>query len=205
MLQVRGPLSAKALVPTRAALELANNKIDFYDFLVAHGFESNVPRVIDSPTQFPVVAKLAYGSNGAGVWIVNDGAQLEALRRQHPGEDLFLTEYIDGTREYAFHLLAKHGKILWSGLVEHDHSVMGDKPFIRGRDGATGSSRACDDFPELGVLHSIVGRLAFSGTACFDFKVVEQTPKIFEINPRPGYSLALLINEYLDALIEQLA
>jgi len=205
MQQVRGPLAAKALVPTRNALELANHKINFYDFLVAHGFESNVPRVIESPSRFPVVAKLAYGSNGSSVWIVEHDDQLDELLNRHPRDELFFSEYIADTREYAFHLLAKHGEILWSGLVEHDHSESGSRPYIRGRDGAIGTSQRRGDFPELKVLHAIIARLGFSGTACFDFKMVDATPKIFEVNPRPGYSLALFINEYLDALLDQLA
>jgi carbamoylphosphate synthase large subunit len=157
--------------------------------------------VIETPKRYPLVAKKAIGNNGDGVWIVKDDVQLAALFNVHERANMVLSEYIPGTREYAFHFLAKHGKVIWSGLVEHDHSTGDDTPYVRGRDGAVGTSATCAESSELKVLHAIIEKLGFTGTGCFDFKVVNGTPKIFELNPRPGYSIAMWINHYLSALL----
>jgi predicted ATP-grasp superfamily ATP-dependent carboligase len=205
MYGVSGPLSAKALFPTRAVLELADNKIDFYLYLIAHGFGLNIPQIIEMPTQYPIVAKKAFGSNGEAVWILQDDVQLATLLNTHQRENIVLSEYIPGTREFAFHFLAKHGAIIWSGVVEHDHSNSDDTPYVRGLNGAGRTSLTCTEFPELNVLYAIIEKLGFTGTGCFDFKLLDGTPKIFELNPRPGYSIALWINQYLSALLTHLS
>ena len=200
-----GALSAKALFPTRDLLELADNKIHFYQYLNAHGFGSNVPQIIETPTHYPIVAKADFGFNGEGVWILQDDNQLAALLNTPRRERIVLSEYIPGSREYAFHFLAKHGKILWSGVVEHDHSTADDTPYVRGQNGADGTSKTSGEFSELRVLYEIIEKLGFTGTGCFDFKVLDGTLKIFELNPRPGYSIAFWINQYLNALVAHLA
>jgi carbamoylphosphate synthase large subunit len=204
MFGVSDKLSAKALIPTRDVLELADNKITFYQYLFAHGFGSSVPQIIETPTQYPIVAKMDFGSNGEGVWILHDDEQLASLLNTHQRENIVLSEYIPGSREFAFHFLAKHGEILWSGVVEHDHATSDATPYVRGQNGAVGTSVTCAEFSELNVLHAIIEKLGFTGTGCFDFKVLDGTPKIFELNPRPGYSIALWINQYLSALLTHL-
>jgi carbamoylphosphate synthase large subunit len=160
-----------------------------------------VPQRLHTPAHYPIVAKTQFGDNSEGVWIVHDADELAALRDRHEPEPVVLTEYIPGTCEYAFHFLAKQGKVLWSGLVEHDHSESGDWPYIRGQNGANGISRTCGEIPRSSVLYAIVDALDFTGTGCFDFKVVDGTVKLFELNPRPGYSLAFWLNPYLNALV----
>ncbi len=205
MFGVSDQLSVKALFPTRDVLELADNKISFYQYLIAQGFGSSVPQIIETPRQYPIVAKAAFGSNGERVWILEDDHQLADLLDTHQRENIVLSEYIPGSREFAFHFLAKHGEILWSGVVEHDHSASDATPYVRAQNGAVGTSLTCAEFSELKVLHAIIQKLGFTGTGCFDFKVLDGTPKIFELNPRPGYSIALWINQYLSALLTHLA
>jgi hypothetical protein len=50
-------------------------------------------------------------------------------------------------------------------------------------------------------LAPILGEADYTGTSCFNYKMVAGEPKIFEINPRFGQSLAHDINNYLDAYI----
>jgi predicted ATP-grasp superfamily ATP-dependent carboligase len=45
----------------------------------------------------------------------------------------------------------------------------------------------------------------YSGTSCFNYKIADGRPKLFEINPRPGGSLRLDLNAYLDAYLAALA
>jgi carbamoylphosphate synthase large subunit len=198
-------LAAKALVPTLEVLELADNKIRFYEYLLAQGYAANVPRIFETPTHYPVVAKLDYGLAGQGVWVVDDAEQWASLLQKHPREKMVLCEYIPGSREYAFQYMARRGEIVWSGLIEHDHSASGDTPYVHGQHRIGGVSRTRAAFAELHVLRSIVQRLEFTGTGCFNFKMLEGTPKIFELNPRPGYSFSYWINQYLGVLLTQLA
>jgi hypothetical protein len=204
MQQIGGPLSAKALVPTPELLALADHKSNFYRHLAAHGFGANVPQLFEAPTRYPVVAKKDLGDNGDGVWIVQSEAQLAALLQTQPRESLVFSEFIPGPREFAYHFLAKGGDIVWSGVVEHDHSDNGAAPYVRGQNGAVGDSSASSTTAELAVLRAVVAQLRFTGTGCFDGKVLDGTVKIFELNPRPGYSIALWLNQYLDALLTHL-
>jgi hypothetical protein len=57
----------------------------------------------------------------------------------------------------------------------------------------------------LDLFSEILARLEFEGTACFDYKIVNGKPVIFEINPRFGGSLCSDITGYLDAYVGSLA
>lgn len=41
----------------------------------------------------------------------------------------------------------------------------------------------------LGLFSDILNLIDFNGLFCFNFKIVDDVPMIFEINPRLGWSL----------------
>ncbi|HXQ15763.1 MAG TPA: hypothetical protein VN814_14185 [Caulobacteraceae bacterium] len=49
------------------------------------------------------------------------------------------------------------------------------------------------------LLGEILSALDYQGTACFNYKVVDGKPLIFEINPRYGASLSVDVTGYVDA------
>ncbi len=58
--------------------------------------------------------------------------------------------------------------------------------------------------PFRDVFAAVLQALDYSGTSCFNYKIADGKPKLFEINPRAGGSLRLDLNAYLDACIAAL-
>jgi predicted ATP-grasp superfamily ATP-dependent carboligase len=65
----------------------------------------------------------------------------------------------------------------------------------------TSFDRGCD---HVDLFSQILERLSYEGTACFDYKVVDGKPLVFEINPRYGGSLSGDVTAYLDAYVDAL-
>ncbi len=60
--------------------------------------------------------------------------------------------------------------------------------------------KAVDDETFLDVFADILQIAGFTdGTCCVDYKVVDGIPKIFEVNPRFGWSLLYDLGNYLRA------
>jgi predicted ATP-grasp superfamily ATP-dependent carboligase len=57
-------------------------------------------------------------------------------------------------------------------------------------------------YPDL--FAQILTRLDYEGTACFNYKIANGQPMIFEINPRFGGSLTQDVTAYADAYIAAL-
>ena len=50
------------------------------------------------------------------------------------------------------------------------------------------------------IFAKILAALEFEGVGCFNFKIIDEQPVIFELNPRYGGSLSRDINNFLTAL-----
>ena len=55
------------------------------------------------------------------------------------------------------------------------------------------------------LFGDILGKLDYEGAACFNYKLADDAPRIFEINPRFGGSLVMDVTAFVDAYRAALA
>ena len=132
---------------------------------------------------FPCVVKPYSGGAGRGVFIANDA---DDIPRSH--EKMMLTEYLPGTREYATTFFLKKGKLLFERTYLKQAE---SEPYILQTEASVDVKKVTTPFSPL--LKEIVDTLDGGGEYCLcsiNYKMVGGSLKIFEINPRPGYTLA---------------
>jgi carbamoylphosphate synthase large subunit len=198
----------RCLAPRAEVVALCQDKLAFNRFLIRAGLGRYVPRLLDAPlAAAPFVIKPRWGEWGLGVKVIpSSDAGLDAADRAQLAEgQAFLQTYAPGAREFALHVAARDGVLIWSRLIAHEmgaESHMGQTRYVKGRDRQPLSSYAWDQDPGLGVFAEILARLGYEGTGCFDFKLGPEGPLIFEFNPRPGASIVTEVNSWIAVLLE---
>ena len=188
--------SAAALCPSPETVALCDDKGSFNDFLLHNGFAALVPRLYapNETADYPIVVKPRHGAWGQGVRILHSPADEERL----PNASGWLRQaYVPGQAERVAHILAVDGEIrFWSGL-----DCTAGKEFTINGQGQPVRYSPANDAAAVAHLSAILRQLRYTGTACFDYKWVDDRPMIFELNPRIGYSLIRDINGYLAATL----
>jgi hypothetical protein len=182
--------------PSAEVVELCHDKLALTKFLIAEGFSSFVPTHRRSGAPYPYVWKRRHGSWGEHCHVVEGPQDERALDLSDDAS--FAQTLASGQVEFATHVLRVGGQIRYSSTFAFEMSgpalVMGalHQPLMRR------FSRGSD---HLALFSDILARLAYEGTACFDYKVVDGRPLLFEINPRYGGSLSEDVTAYLDAYV----
>jgi hypothetical protein len=102
-----------------------------------------------------------------------------------------------GKSEYATHILCKDNKIVYSLNVKY--TFANDMP-IKGKDKPLYMTIIKSYY--LDTFTTILNTINFEGLCCFNYKIVDGKPLIFEINPRFGGSLCPFFFIFLDQLDE---
>ena len=135
--------------------------------------------------------------------IVFSPAEEKDLAANVAADDYFKQEYTPGRVEYATHILALDGIVRYRSTIE---AVFGEEFYVCGKFTAPVSVRRVPTVVAE-TLSRIIAALEYTGTCSVNYKVEDGVPKLFEINPRPGSSLPLDLNTYLDVhlgLLEEL-
>lgn len=189
-----------AIYPTATAARICEDKLALVEFLQARGFGHAVPPRRAAGAPYPYVLKRRTGYWGRHAHVVRDAAHETTLDLGAP--DWFAQDFIPGATEYAAHILRDGGRIWYASTVTYDlgrpDAVLG----AHARPVRMTLTRGC---AHLRGFAEILAALDYEGTACIDYKLVDGVPKIFEINPRFGASLAHDINAYLDLYLAALA
>jgi len=182
--------------PSAEVVALCRDKLRLTELLIASGFSTVVPRVRSSGAPYPYVWKRRRGDWGSHCYIVKGSQGERALDLSD--EAWFAQALVPGEVEYATHILRAGGEIRYASTVTYE---MAGDAFVLGvheRPLGTSLSPGCDHLP---LFSDILARLEYEGTACFDYKVVEGQPLLFEINPRYGGSLSADVTAYVDAYV----
>lgn len=186
----------KFLVPGIDALNVLENKRKFYQAMVKYGFGKYVPEMYDNTDtlKFPCIKKNESGSGGKHQVIVHDKESIGTVS----GKELFC-EYFMGDTEYATNILFVNNKVNYHVTFEKKTN---SEFYILGvgdnRYSAVANKLVNSQFIDL--FEQILIRFKYQGFCCFDYKIVNGIPKIFEINPRLGYSNSL----HADALFNSI-
>ena len=185
-----------AIAPSRDHAFLAGNKISFNNWMIRSGFDRFVPQVYDTDIRFPCVLKRSQDAFGRRTRIIHDRHELSAALRTGEYEVSYCQELVESDREYTTHILCWQGEIHFALTFGF---LFGTKAYVKGISGVGeifSETRSCR--PELA---EIVRALGYSGIACFNYKLSDNRPQIFEMNPRFGGSLAMSVNAFLPAYL----
>lgn len=188
------------LVPPLTALELAHDKLEFNRFL-RRAFPDCVPD-FEQDFALPYLIKKRRDAGANHTWLIRTAEEEQQHRAELESTDFFRQVYVPGRIEYTAHIFF-HERILAGFTVEfhmnRDWYVRGIRmqPFQNVEMVAT-------DLQHAELFAEILNELCFRGFCCFNYKLIDGQPKIFELNPRLGGSAHLRINEMLEAMVDHL-
>lgn len=187
---------SKAIVPSDEAIDACDQKREFVRRLSACGFARYLPAWGDG-LDYPYLLKKNVGEWGVGIHII-DGAETEvAHRRQLESGDYLKQQYIDGRTEYTTHLLMVARRNVFMRSVEFGFA----QPLhVKGKRFQHASQVLVDHRRYSRLFEDVMNTLGFQGFCCFNYKLVDGVPKIFEVNPRYGASMTLFLADAIDRL-----
>lgn len=189
-----------AIYPSASAARCCEDKRALVEFLQERGLGAAVPPLRAPGPPYPYVLKRRTGYWGRHAHVVHDAAEEAALDVNDP--DWFVQAFVPGEIEYAAHILRDAGRVWYASTVcyelDRPDAVLG----AHARPVRMTLTRGC---VHLRGFAEILAALDYEGTACIDYKLADGAPKIFEINPRFGASLAHDVNTYLDNYLAALA
>jgi len=176
----------KFIVNNLNSLDNFVNKQSFYEEMCKHGFNDYMPRYFSSNgvIEFPCIVKTKTGGAGRGVFIAYKSEDLKGLDTNK----IIISEYLSGNEEYATSVFYKDGSILkhisYKKISTHPIYVLQQQSNIVVK-------RV--DTPFLAIFSNIIKSISGEQGYCacsINFKIEAGKPKIFEINPRIGYTLS---------------
>lgn len=199
-------LRHRALLPPLETLALCEDKLAFHRRLGALGFAAHLPgllereeiaRRLNDPALYPFVVKKRIGEWGLEQAAMADPADVERRAAWIADDAYFCQDYVDGDLDFTSHLVMRRGTPVYFSTFPFRLDA---RPCLRGLCGPAtrqpiDHGRGHADF-FAGLLRSIGFR---EGVCCFDYKLVDDRPVIFELNPRFGASLAYDAGPFLDA------
>jgi hypothetical protein len=189
-------ISNKIPIPTIESICLCDNKERFNNTLVENNFEKYIPKV-SARLRYPYILKKkedAWGKNSHIIFSIQEEQQYKNLLSS---PDYFVQMLIPGEREYATHLLYTEGRIVNSLTIEY---LFDTEYYIKGKDKPL-STQKIEKRCYLDIFSSILRLVGFEGLCCFNYKIVDNRPIIFEINPRFGGSLSSHFYSFIKCLL----
>ncbi|RUO98811.1 MAG: hypothetical protein EKK30_09710 [Hyphomicrobium sp.] len=176
-------------------MQILDDKKLFSEPLIGLGFSGLVPRVgAPQELRFPIVRKKRVDEYGLSVSVYADASQLP----ENSGDDFFYQEYVRGSDEYATHAICVDGKVVYSSTYKYLF-------------GADTHVKSFASFPDTTLdlggylmpeLSDILAEIRYTGCACFNYKLRDGVPMIFELNPRVGGSFTRAAEAYLNAYMQ---
>jgi hypothetical protein len=182
----------RAVLPASELVTLIDDKLAFNRWLIDQGFGANVPALLEGPGEYPAIRKMRHGDWGMGITLLRDAGD-------ENGDDpngSFRQRAVAGEHEDVLHLLRVDGRIRFSLCYRYQ---MGKPLSVRGQQDAAVSMAPADPAPAWDLCLSILDRLGFEGTCCFNYKLDGDHVWLLELNPRFGGSLAGGVTDYVAA------
>jgi len=183
----------KFLVPNLYVFLCFDDKALFSIFMHYFNFEQYMPKYYDT-IKIPCILKHKSLDYGRSSYIIKNESDIPDVNLKK----YVICEIIEGENEYATHILAQNGKIELHLTVKHKFT---SQTFIHGTQTKPLYSKLVIlDDKILDVFNNIIKASSYSGMLCIDYKIVDDKPIIFEINPRVGGSLVRcgLIANFID-------
>jgi hypothetical protein len=186
--------------PSAGTSALCHDKLALARFLIAEGFAAFTPPLRSPGPPYPYVWKRRQGASGRDCHVVGGPDAERGL--DLADEAWFAQSLAVGEMEYAVHVLRAGGEIRYISTVTYE---MAAPALVRGERASPHKTLFQRGSPHQDLFGDILGKLDYDGVACFNFKLVDGAPRIFEINPRFGGSLVMDVTAFVDAYRAALA
>ncbi|WP_455757816.1 ATP-grasp domain-containing protein [Sulfurimonas sp.] len=176
----------KFIINDKVMLDTFVNKKKFYHFMIDTNMSEYIPQYYKDvdDVKFPAIIKAQTGGNGRNMEIVYNKEELLSSE-----VDGIVSEYIPDTIEYATHVICKDDKVLTS--ITYKKTSLNEFYIMKQNTGAEVKFEIIQT-PFIDIFAEILSKVSKNSgysLACIDYKIVDNKPKIFEINPRLGYTL----------------
>jgi len=155
---------------------------------------NRVKQIIQKPL-FPCIFKLAKSVGGNGSFIIDNQKELDQVNNI---KNYIIQEYISSPYEYSSHFFIIDGKIkfmVFYMMTNHEPNYIQHGRLI--------NYTRITEPNWSNTFVEIFKQLNYTGFACIDFKVIDNKPIIFEINPRLGGSIVCTNEQDLKSIIEE--
>jgi carbamoylphosphate synthase large subunit len=179
-------LTENKLIPTPSidAIDICDDKYLFIQTMIENGFGDLIPKIgTDLPV--PFMLKKRVSSSGNSCYFISSPEQQKEYQKLILDPDYFCQQVVGGADEYATHILFKNNKIVSSLTIKY--TFFSGLP-INGKEKMMYSYISKCNY--LDKFSAILNSIGYEGLCCFDYKVINGKPQIFEINPRFGGSLS---------------
>jgi glutathione synthase/RimK-type ligase-like ATP-grasp enzyme len=181
-------------IPSRAAIDICDDKLAFQERMIASGLSEFVPR-IGNELPAPYVLKRRWGDSGKGIHLVLDDSNAHDLPANAGSDEYFRQELVPGRYEYTAHILFIDKRIRRALCIEHE---MTQEAYVKGSVNARRQRIVrCRHLP---VFARMLAALEFEGLCNIDFKLRDGKPLVMEVNPRVGASLCPYVFAFVRSL-----
>jgi predicted ATP-grasp superfamily ATP-dependent carboligase len=182
-------MNINAMMPRIDIIDIFSNKKKFSDYTINNNLQKYTPKIFTSIQGSPelVIVKPFYGAASYGTYL----SELNKLE-SNIFENNIVQKYIDTTTEYAAYLVVNNGNIIYSFAY---YRIYPKTPYIKGHNDTTIQYRCGINIEHLNILEKFLKPINYTGTCCIDYKLYNNIPIVFEINPRLGLSLSYESNK----------
>ena len=192
----------KSAIPSADLVKLADDKLAFNKWLASTEHSLCLPTPLDGvrTLTFPLIWKKRTDECGVNSHIFKTVLDFESADVDLQNDEYLLQAYIPGDEEFVSHTISFGGVIVY---CETNRQIFASPFFVKGKEGPL----IIDNLgpvmpPEIG---SILRLMNYTGCACFNYKMLDGVPKIFEMNPRIGGSFLRVTTEYIEGYLAALA
>ena len=171
----------KSTIPSADLVKLADDKLAFNKWLASTEHSLCLPTPLDGvrTLTFPLIWKKRTDECGVNSHIFKTVLDFESADVDLQNDEYLLQAYIPGDEEFVSHTISFGGVIVY---CETNRQIFASAFFVKGKEGPL----IIDNLgpimpPEIG---SILRLMSYTGCACFNYKMLDGVPKIFEMNPR---------------------
>ena len=192
-------VQGKSLLPSRATLLTANHKLRFNAFLERQGFTPYLPKALPrSQPVYPCVLKGDTGEWGVTTAVLRSVDDLTAHAEWLARDDFYLQEYVSSSMDSSLHVMFDGERIRYAATSRrrYDQHI-----FLMNSDYAPVEAELTYGAEFEDVFTRVLRRLDYRGVACFDYRIRDGRPLIFELNPRLGASMAGAVHQLLPAMV----
>ncbi len=183
-------------IPSKEVVHLCNDKYLFAQNLIKNGFDDYIPK-INGDKKYPFFLKKKIDTWSQNTHLISNWTQEQDFFQQIHSEDYYRQEAVIGADEYATHIVFDK-KILHSLTIKHHYKRHNRFP-IQGEEKAFKNIVKCK---HLELFSNILKNIGYQGLCCIDYKMKDNSPMIFEINPRFGGSLTQFFFSFVVAETE---
>jgi len=171
-------------IPSLRAVNICDDKYLFYQTMQEKGFGKYLPKISNN-LPYPYILKKSVSENSDDCFVIT-GQETESKYKALFGKPgYFRQQMVEGTTEYATHILYKNGKIISSINIKY---LFDDSTPVKGK--TKSILREVCKCPYLDIFADILTAIEFEGICCFNYKIMDRVPYVLEINPRFGGSLS---------------